>query len=228
MEEIKYRNEIKYICSEQQLRLIEQRIRSICQRDSHAGADGTYTIRSVYFDDCYDTCYHENESGVDIREKFRIRIYDGDMSYITLECKRKENGKNHKFTCPLTKEQCNALLEGSYELQEDAPPLLRKLYQQYRTRQMTPKVIVQYERTPYIYRAGNVRITFDRNISGSGKVPEFGNPGLTVYPIMPVGQHILEVKYDEFFPDFLRSQMQIGNLQQTAFSKYYLCRKYNL
>lgn len=224
-EEIKYRNEIKYICTEQQLRLIEQRIRPICKSDAHVNANGTYTVRSVYFDDYGDSCYYENESGVNHREKFRIRIYDGDVSYITLECKNKLNGKNHKFSCRLTGEQCQSILQGTYELEEGAPSLLQKLFAESRTRQMRPKVIVEYERTPFVYEAGNVRITFDRNISGSGKVLDFMNQNIHAFPVMERGQHILEVKYDEFLPDFIKSQMQIGNLQQTAFSKYYICRK---
>lgn len=226
MEDIKFRNEIKYICTEKQLRLIEQRIANICKRDTHVGESGTYTVRSLYFDDYRNTCYYENEYGVDIREKFRIRIYDSNMSYITLECKQKKNGKNHKFSCRLTEEQFAAILRDEYIMKEDDPPLLRKLYLQWRTRQMAPKVIVQYERTPFIYGPGNVRITFDRNISGSAQVQEFEKPDLCVRPVMPAGQHILEVKYDEFLPDFIRNQLQIGSLQQTAYSKYYTCRKF--
>lgn len=225
MDNIKYRNEIKYVCNEQQLKIIEHRIQKLCRRDSHVGEHQTYQVRSVYFDDYYDSCYRENESGLNEREKFRIRIYDCDMSYITLECKRKQNGKNHKFSCRLTQEQCMAILRGEYEMDEKDLPLLRKLFLQTRLRQLKPKVIVQYDRTPFVYGPGNVRITFDRNISGSTNIMEFANPGLSVRPIMPTGQHILEVKYDEFFPEFIRGQMQIDSLHQTSYSKYYNCRK---
>lgn len=226
METIKYRNELKFLCSEQELALIERRIQSICRRDTHAGADGVYRVRSVYFDDYADSCYYENEDGTDPREKFRIRIYNGDTSHITLECKRKEHGRNHKFSCPLTWEQCSALLEGRYRLQECDVPVLCRLVLLQQTRHFVPKVIVEYERTPFVYPQGNVRITFDRNISGSAKVQDFGKARLQMFPVMPVGQHVLEVKYDEIFPDFIKAQAQIGNLQQTAFSKYYLCRRF--
>ena len=65
---IKYRNELKYLCSEQELGLLRARIRHICTPDPHAGASGRYTVRSVYFDDYADTCYYENEDGTDCRE----------------------------------------------------------------------------------------------------------------------------------------------------------------
>ena len=68
-----YRNELKYVCSEGELQLILARIRHICPSDSHASATGTYSIRSIYFDDAQNRCFLENENGTDPREKFRIR-----------------------------------------------------------------------------------------------------------------------------------------------------------
>ena len=45
---------------------------------------------------------------------------------------------------------------------------------------------------------------------------------------MPAGMHVLEVKYDEFLPDYIYKGIELENLQRTAFSKYYLCRKYHM
>ena len=228
MEDIKFRNEIKYICNEQQLRLIEQRIQRICKKDFHVGESGVYTISSVYFDDYENTCFLDNESGVNAREKFRIRIYDGNMQRIALECKMKQNGKNHKESCLITEERCREILQGKCNLQEDDPELFRKFYLQFHTKMLRAKVIVQYERTPFVYQTGNVRITFDRYISGSTNVMDFGKKELQVRPVMPCGSHVLEVKYDELIPDYIKSALQIRDLKQTAFSKYYMCRKFNL
>ncbi len=38
----------------------------------------------------------------------------------------------------------------------------------------------------------------------------------------------MEVKFDEYLPTFIRNHMEIGRLQQTSFSKYYLGRKYTV
>lgn len=232
--EKKYRNEIKYVCTEAQLQMIEHRIKQYCEKDAHAGPEGIYNIRSVYFDDIDNTCFYENEDGVNAREKFRIRIYNADTNYITLECKKKRNGKNHKDSCSLTKEQCEAILNGTFdwdmvkarEPERGQPELLNKFYLKYSTRCMRAKVIVSYERTPYIYQAGNVRITFDRNIAGSSAVEDFLEPEVDLRPVMPVGHHVLEVKYDEFLPDFLKNAMQLGTLRHATYSKYYICRKF--
>ena len=211
---MKFRHELKYICSEAELQIIEARIKSVCHIDSHAGATGTYQIRSVYFDDVNDTCLHENISGTDPREKIRIRAYNCDSSYISLERKRKERTMTHKHSRRLSLEECNNLIHDKY-----IDSRLGCMY---------PKVLVVYERTPYVYEVGNVRITFDRNISSSSNIDDFFNKDALLRPIMPVGKHLLEVKYDEILPDYLYNMMNLGLLQQTAFSKYYLCRKFCL
>lgn len=230
-----YRTELKYLCTEADLALVENRIQELCEPDPYVGEDGIYRIRSVYFDDYEDTCFYENENGTDPREKFRIRIYNENLSRITLELKKKRNGKNHKDNCPLSKEQLEAILQGDFSksdivqenLSEAQLTLLNKFYLQYQMRLLRPKVIVAYERTPFIYRLGNVRITFDRNISASCDVRNFADSDLQLKPIMPTGKHILEVKYDEMLPNYIHNALQIGSLQRTTFSKYYLCRKYS-
>ncbi|MCD8241423.1 MAG: polyphosphate polymerase domain-containing protein [Lachnospiraceae bacterium] len=227
--ENRYRYEFKYICSFAQLKVIEARLTGLIARDSHAGPDGVYNIRSLYFDDYQDRCVRENEAGTDPREKFRIRIYNHSSDRISLELKRKERGKTQKLQCPLSERQCRTLMAGEIpEMSKNSPPLLRKLELEMRTRLMRPKVIVEYERVPYVYSPGNVRITLDENIRSSGRIDLFLTDQIPLRPVMPTGQHILEVKYDEYLPDYIYRAVQLENLQQTAYSKYYLCRRYGL
>ena len=78
---------------------------------------------------------------------------------------------------------------------------------------MVPKVIVEYERTPYVYKNGNVRITFDRNITSSSQVDQFFNATAKKRPILPAGMQLLEVKYDEYLPeDLVRKGFACGVL----------------
>ena len=227
--EQKSRHELKYVISAAQMILIKSRIENLMQRDPHAGADGIYNIRSLYFDDYSNRCFYENENGTDPREKFRIRIYNHASDRITLECKRKERGKTQKTACPLTREQAEQIIRGDAPRLTDAlPPLLKRFMIEMRTRRLRPAVIVEYERIPYIYKNGNVRVTFDTQISSSSDVTNFFSDNCAKRPIMPVGQHILEVKYDEYLPDFIYRSLNLGKLQHTAFSKYYLCRKFTL
>lgn len=225
----KYRHELKYVCTAAQLALIEGRIQHLISLDSHVGENGMYQIRSLYFDDCYNRCYYENENGTDPREKFRIRIYNGSTNKISLELKKKEHGKTLKLSCPLTEEQCRTLMRGeTLPDSESYPPVLQKLLLLMKTTWMKPKIIVEYDRVPYVYKLGNVRITFDKNISSSYKVETFLDKEIYKRPIMPAGWHVLEVKFDEFLPDYIYKALQLDSLRQTAFSKFYLCRKFSI
>lgn len=227
--EPKYRHEFKYMISTAQIALLKSRIDHLMQRDPHAGADGVYSIRSLYFDDYNNRCFYESENGIDPREKYRIRIYNGSSDRIMLECKRKERGKTMKTSCSLTPEQAQQLIRGNPPTQfETLPPLLRKLALEMKIHCMRPAVIVEYDRIPYVYRNGNVRITFDFNISSSSNISEFFSGGYPRRPVMPVGHQLMEVKFDEYLPDVIYRNLNLGQLQQTAYSKYYLCRKHAL
>ena len=221
----KFRNELKYICSEGELIQIHSRVQMLCDADAHVGPEGIYNIRSIYFDDLQNRYFFENENGTDPREKFRIRTYNASDSRITLECKKKERSMTHKDSCQLSKEQYQKILDGSLSASDVNSTLLEKFYLIQEQRHLQPKVIVAYERTPFVYTFGNVRITFDRNIGSSTDISAFFDPYLPVRPILPLGKNILEVKYDELLPNFLYDAMSLGSLRQTTFSKYYLCRK---
>lgn len=223
----KFRHELKYQITDAQVAMLQNRIRHLIPMDSHVGQAGTYRIRSLYFDDYEDRCLRENEDGTDPREKFRIRIYNASSERITLECKRKERGKTHKSACPLTVEQTKLLMAGKILPDIGSqPPVLRKLTLQMMTRRMRPVVIVEYDRIPYVYKNGNVRITLDTNITSSSAVERFLEPDILPRPVLPAGQQLLEVKYDEYLPDFIYRSLQLHSLRQTAFSKYAICRKY--
>lgn len=225
----KYRHELKYVVSAAQIPLLKSRITGLMQPDPHAGKDGIYTIRSLYFDDYCNRCYYENENGTDPREKYRIRIYNHSDQKISLECKRKERGKTLKTACPLTRQQTELLMQGQPPaLTEELPPLLRRFAVEMQTRRLRPVVIVEYERIPYVYKNGNVRVTFDTTIASSSRVEDFFAETLPKRPVMPAGQQLLEVKFDEYLPDFIYRNLNLNRLQQTAFSKYYLCRKFAL
>lgn len=227
-----YRHELKYICNEMELAVITERLKPIIGLDKNVAEEGFYNIRSLYFDDYYNTCFAENEAGTDPREKFRIRIYNAAADNIKLELKKKEKGKTLKESCTITREQCELLMRGmpfNAEMsQSNKQAVLNKLLFLMKTRFMKPIVIVDYDRVPYVYKDGNVRITLDRNISSCSYTSLFLEKDIAKRPIMPAGQHILEVKFDEYLPDFIAKNLEIGSLKQTAFSKFYLCRKYSI
>lgn len=225
----KYRHELKYPVSGNELEIIRNRICSLMELDANAGPKRQYNVSSLYFDDIYNTCYYDKENGFDPREKFRIRIYNHDLGRISLECKRKERGKILKTSCLLSAIQAEKLCHGEY-LRDigNQPPLLRKFTEQMMSRGLRPVIIVEYNRIPFVYKYGNVRVTFDMGLSSSTEVTNFLTGQITKRPVMETGLHLLEVKYDEYIPDVIYNALQVDNLEQMAFSKYSLCRKYTI
>ena len=230
MDAPQYRHEFKYLVSAAQIPLLRSRISCFMKADPHTGPRGDYAIRSLYFDDYHNSCFYENENGTDPREKFRIRIYNASASRVTLECKRKEHGMTRKTSCPLTADQAQSLMRNlPFPTAAPVPPLLRKLDLLRQTELMHPVVIVNYVREPFIYADGNVRVTFDTDISSAVPDPDrFFASDLPARPVLPLGCHLMEVKYNGFLPDFIYRGLNLGQLRQTSFSKYSLCRKYSL
>ncbi|MBQ7955155.1 MAG: polyphosphate polymerase domain-containing protein [Lachnospiraceae bacterium] len=223
----KFRYEQKYILTAGQILHLKNRLEGICFSDNYVLDNNTYKIRSVYFDDYNSSSYKDNEMGVDPRSKFRIRIYNCSHEQIVLEQKMKVSGKIYKERAFVDREFCELLLHdrGEEITYPNENPLINRFLLAYHTRLLRPNIIVEYEREPYVYPDGDVRITFDRNISFSDDIEHFFEENLFMRPIMPVGKELLEVKYTEFLPDFLHQGLDIKNLQRCTFSKYFLCEK---
>lgn len=224
----KFRNELKFLCTAGMLDLLEHRLSPVMRLDSYS-VNGSYIVKSLYFDDYRDSCCFENEMGIGERFKYRIRTYNDDPAYIRLEKKIKSDGKCLKKSCRLDEEQCRKAYAGDVGgfLERDEHPLLREFGINIRTRLFTPKVIIRYERKAFIYPQGDVRVTMDRNISASLQTEAFlGSPNdMTVFPVLDHGLHLLEVKYNDLLPYYIYQAVQMNTLQRTTFSKYYIGRK---
>ena len=221
---MQYRVEKKYLVSDLDLTRIQKLLKPVMQADAHQ-VGSCYEIRSVYLDDYQDRCMDENDAGVDNRQKFRVRTYGAEGTTIHLEIKGKYNGYTSKTACDLTLDEYIDIFDGGLSLTFGDRKPLNQLLLHMRCNKMQPKILIVYERTAFVHPTGNVRITFDRNIMASCVCDALFDaqiPGLI--PILPAGMHILEVKYDELLPDMIARQLEIGKLQQTAFSKYYLGR----
>lgn len=218
---MEYRVEQKYFVTEDTIAYLKKRLSCLMDYDAHAG-EGGYLIRSIYFDDMYDTCLDENESGLDRRQKFRIRCYNNDPSVLHLECKEKRNGFTKKTAETLTMDDCLLYMQGKVpDLKHESSFLQKRLYAGYLAARMQAVNIVEYERVAMVEKIGNVRITFDTNIGGTEDVGRFFETNLYAQPVLPAGTHILEVKYDETLPDGIHKILTECNLARTAFSKYY-------
>lgn len=215
-----YRVENKYIVSENQIEYLKIRLAQ-CMNPDENGDNGSYLIRSVYFDDSYDTALNDTLAGVDNRFKYRIRTYNNDKGVINLELKKMLHGYKNKESVKLSFEESLEYLNGrTPTLRNDDAALKKKFYSYIACNNAKPKIIVEYERTAFIERMGNVRITFDKNIGACSNTGAFYDRIMPVVPVMEMGYHILEVKFDEFIPDYITRILKEVSLTRTSYSKY--------
>ena len=223
--DIHYRHEWKHEISYADLLAIRQRLRAVAECDPHA-ENGRYLIRSLYFDNLSDKALREKIDGVNLREKFRIRYYNGDPSVIHLEKKSKRAGLGTKYSAELTKDEAQSIVDGELDwMMASGRPLVQELYCKMRYQGLRPKTIVDYTREPFIYRPGNVRVTFDYDIRTGLSCTDFLNPDCVTIPAgdAPI---LLEVKWDAFLPSVIRDCVQTPGRRVEAFSKYAQCRIY--
>lgn len=221
-----YRHEYKFQLNHCDYLAVRARLWAVLSPDVHADVNNEYHIRSIYFDTPGDKALREKIDGVNCREKFRIRFYNGDLSHINLEKKSKINSLSRKQTVDISQSEAEQLLTGICPNPAPQKPLLAELISKMQYEQLRPKTIVDYIREPFVFAAGNVRVTLDRAIR-TGTVA--GAQALTTSAVtIPASTQgpILEVKFDEFLPEIIRDIVQLGNRQAGAFSKYAACRIY--
>lgn len=219
-----YRHELKFLVTEKEAELIRYRLSPLMHPDTHQNGN-SYMVRSLYFDDLQDSCRKENEDGIGNRQKYRIRIYNGDDSLIKLEQKIKCRERTHKEVRFLSRADCMDYMTGNiHALPENYAKHENLLYAKIKIKRMRPVCIVEYERTAWVEPRGNVRITFDRNIGGSSRVEGFLDKQIYLNPLLPAEVCIMEIKYDTLFPQYLYEALNIGILQRSSFSKYYYAR----
>ena len=180
------------------------------------------------FDNSDDKALLEKINGIPGREKFRIRYYNGDLAFITLEKKMKINSLCLKYDAGITEEECRKILNGEYGFMKEHPQeLVRELYAKMKYQRLKPRVLVSYVREPYIYRPGNVRVTFDSRIRTTLYNHDFLTEKVNDISATDNPQDmILEVKYDAFLPQIIQDLIQVRNITQQAFSKYGACRRF--
>ena len=169
------RHEIKFSISLFDDLILAKRLSKILKHDKNADSRGVYRVNSIYFDTPYDEAYHEKIRGVDPREKFRIRYYNSDTSFIQLEKKVKIKGLCKKYSVRLTKDEVQSILDKNYD---------------------------------FLLNLNNFLSLSDISMDTSDE------------------KTILEVKYDEFLPEFIQHAIHLPGCHWSAISKYAICRRY--
>lgn len=222
---MQYRHECKHEINYLDLFMLRTRLSSVMKRDEHT-IGGVYHIRSLYFDNLNDKVLREKNDGVNVREKFRIRYYNGDTSFIVLEKKSKIDGLCAKESCRITRDEAQKIVDCNTKwMRSSSRPLCLECYSKMLSQGLRPKTIVDYTREPFVYGPGNVRVTLDYNIRTGMFSTDFLNPKVLTLP-SPESSVILEVKWDAYLPDIIRDAVCIPGRRISSFSKYAQCRIY--
>lgn len=222
---MQFRHEWKHEITASDLAALRARLRALMALDPH-GADGRYQIRSLYFDTPADKALRDKLDGVDPREKFRLRYYNGDLSVIRLEKKIRCNGLGSKASAPLSPREAQDIVNGACcWMAGCGRPLAEELYRKMTVQGLRPRTIVDYTREAFVYAPGNVRVTLDHHLRTGLRCVDFLDPGCVTVPAGNAPA-VLEVKWDAFLPDLIRDAVQLAGRRTAPFSKYAACRLY--
>jgi len=225
-ESLPARHELKYYINSAELAALRMRLFPIMELDSHC-KKGPYAIRSLYFDDAYDSAYYDKIGGVMHRDKYRIRIYNYSDDVIFLERKRKVGDLIQKSSVRITRRLAERLIAGDPRgLQTSQNELMQDMFVQMRTKLLRPKVIVDYMREAWTHPVEDVRITLDMQLKTGLRSVDLFNPDILTVSPHDRDVEILEVKYNRAMPAHIAGLLHGLNTDRSAISKYVICRKF--
>jgi SPX domain protein involved in polyphosphate accumulation len=221
-----YRHEVKYHINRHDAYMLERMLGRVMHMDANCDADGSYWIRSLYFDSQDNRDYIEKLCGVAERKKLRLRIYDTDTAAVKLEIKNKSGSFVFKETAEIKRDDAYKLICGEKNvllIYDDR--VSRKAFAIIQRERIRPVILIDYERTAFTYPFDNIRITLDKNVRASLHTGKIFDPSIPTDPVFPDGRYILEVKFKTTLPGFIRTMLASVNPLYTSVSKYCLARQ---
>ena len=222
-----FRHELKYYLSNTASLELEQRLSHILNSDAHNTNKNGYMVRSLYFDSITDECLFDKQSGIKDRQKYRLRIYDPASNSVKFEIKHKINNQVYKETVTIDRNLAEQFIRGDFhKMKLPDNPVLRKIYAKFVSNHYRPKVVVEYNRSAYVFEGLNIRVTFDRLLRSNNTYFDIFSNDLPLTPVILEGKQILEIKYNEYIPDYIYHALQTSSFERMAISKYTLSRRY--
>lgn len=219
------REEKKFLINIEEFRNKSHFLNDLMIQDSHNGTHG-YMIRSLYFDTVYDDDFFEKLDGIELRRKIRLRCYEPNSNFAMLEIKQKQGSSQMKRSLRLTRADAESLICGKYDvLLKYNEAFAKECYGLMQYKAYRPKTIVEYNRMAYIAKENKIRITFDNNITATESCFDLFSDKLLLNPVMDKFNVVLEVKFNGFLLDYIRSFINSINKSELSVSKYALARQ---
>ena len=222
---IQYRHELKYRINGGTYHILRQRLQTVMIPDTHTEG-GRYRVTSLYFDDIYRSAYNDKVNGALHRKKYRIRVYGLGKDVINLEEKVKDRDVGYKKSDRITEEEYRRILSGDCSFLADEKyddSAGGDFFASDSAVKLSPSVIVDYIREPYVCYAGNVRITFDMKIAACTNGLDLFAPDNIYETVMPENDIVLEIKYDSYLPEHIRQVITGFASSEESVSKFVLC-----
>ena len=214
-----FRHEYKYVISYGEMLRLRQKLDDILTLDR----GGAYIVRSLYFDSVDDNDYYEKQSGVMVRKKVRLRIYDINSDYAKLEVKGKYDIHQLKESLVISKHDAQEIINGNYDsLLLTDNDLAKKIYT-YLVTGYRPKIIIEYNRLAYTTTT-TTRITFDYNVKKSIDFENFYTNDINYIDLMDEKDVVLEVKFDRFLEPYISEILEKYISRNQSVSKYVMGR----
>lgn len=218
------RNEFKHMISYEDAVKLQKRLSCLLSLDEFS-QDGSYRVKSLYFDSINNVDFVSKINGEDIKKKIRLRIYDEDAEIAKLELKAKEGIYQEKTSVLLSRQDAKAVCGGDFSiLLHDPGEEALRLYTKLVLGCYAPAAIIEYDRLAFMYPEYNTRITFDSYVRSSELNLDLYDRNIAMTPIL-TDAVILEVKYNDKLLGFISETLRHFQLTNIAASKYCTGRK---
>ncbi|MCF7889920.1 polyphosphate polymerase domain-containing protein [Candidatus Bipolaricaulota bacterium] len=229
-EAINRRYEYKYLIGRELVRGVTGFLSQYLELDEYCREreNNSYTVRSIYYDNPRFTCFHEKLDGQKYREKFRIRTYNNPgTASIFLEDKKKNGSFYEKRRAELSEDTMRIIDDPHFDGNEERPipekdkSLIERFLFHLRGKAYFPAALVAYDREAYVEPGGNnIRVTLDKNLRAASfpsldQIFEEERLEYILYNWI-----ILEVKFSQLLPRWLKRLVSLFNLNRQACSKY--------
>lgn len=219
------RKEMKYYIPYIQYIALSSLLSKAMKHDRYNVPMKGYLVRSLYFDTLDNKSFEEKMAGLEEKTKYRLRIYGLNDKAVKFEIKKKFNDMIVKESALISREDAKQVQNKNYEvLLKYKDPILNKIYKEFKKCLYQPVLLVDYWREAYVWDFNNIRIVFDRFLKSSSLQLDVFNKDVFATRKIKKCMVIMEIKYNNFIPDFIKNMMQIPNFTRSAISKYAIGR----
>ncbi len=225
------RYEFKYFLPNEISKEIQNHVSRFMKIDKFASKNKkeNYFVRSIYFEDAFNTNFEEKINGYRVRKKFRLRLYDEDInkSSIFLETKGRNLERTYKRRVELNLNDIKIIKENKNlnNLLTKYPnsDSIKEFIFETIKKDLKPKILIDYYRKPFINNNGlYFRLTFDQNLSCIKLDKSLDKVRMNQSISCKTGYTILEVKFDRSIPLWFHRIIQSYNLRRESISKFVL------